>query len=62
MQEILSQTVADEHRAKINDSYTQPNEYYDPFFLKKDGFGTTHISAIDKDGNGAAATNTINYA
>ena len=60
--DILSKLVAEEHRLKINDSYTQATSYYDPFFSTVEDQGTTHVSVIDKSGNGVATTDTINYA
>ena len=60
--DILNKTFAEQHRLKINDSFTQENSYYDPFFTTVEDEGTTHVSVIDRDGNAVAATDTINYA
>ena len=46
----------------MNDSFTQSLSFYDPFFINKKDEGTTHVSAIDKDKNAVAATDTINDA
>ena len=56
-------SVADLHRSKINDTSTQSNDYYDPYFMvSTEDEGTTHVSVLDVDGNAVSATDTINYA
>ncbi|XP_057302421.1 glutathione hydrolase 1 proenzyme-like [Hydractinia symbiolongicarpus] len=59
---IISQDLADMNRMKVNDTSTQENSYYDPFFTTTENHGTTHVSVIDKDGNAVAATDTINFS
>ena len=46
----------------INDSFTQPPGFYDPWFVTTGDRGTTHVSVLDKEGNAVAATDTINFA
>ncbi|MFH4975574.1 hypothetical protein AB6A40_002283 [Gnathostoma spinigerum] len=40
--------------------HAQPSEYYLGDQNAKMDFGTSHVSVLDKDGNGASATTTIN--
>jgi len=59
----LSVANADMHREKINDTSTQSNDFYDPYFIvNTEDEGTTHVSVLDADGNAVSATDTINYA
>ncbi|XP_066914328.1 glutathione hydrolase 1 proenzyme-like [Clytia hemisphaerica] len=60
--DILSDINATNHRDMINLTSTQPNSYYDPYFVTTEDQGTTHVSVLDKDGNAVSATDTINYA
>lgn len=60
-EDIISLAMADRNRMKVNDTSTQENSYYDPFFTTTEDDGTTHVSVIDKDGNAVAATDTINF-
>lgn len=46
----------------INETSTQANSYYDPYFVTTEDEGTTHVSVLDEDGNAVSATDTINYA
>ena len=62
MEEALSQEEADRCRKLINDTQTQPNSYYDDWFVEHEDEGTTHVSVIDEEGNAVAATDTIDWA
>ncbi|XP_070573060.1 glutathione hydrolase 1 proenzyme-like [Ptychodera flava] len=47
-------------RDKINDNQTHDYLYYGPDFYLKDDTGTSHLCAVDADGNAVAVTSTIN--
>ncbi|XP_070573062.1 glutathione hydrolase 1 proenzyme-like [Ptychodera flava] len=47
-------------RDKIHDNQTHDYLYYGPDFYLKDDAGTSHLCAIDADGNAVAVTATIN--
>ncbi len=51
----------DEIRRKIDDSKTQPLEYYEPAFELVDDHGTHHLSVLAPDGSAVAMTSTVNY-
>lgn len=59
---MTSKAEGERLRNLINDSRTQPMSYYDPYFVKQNSEGTTHVSVIDKEGNAVSATETINWA
>eukprot|EP01080_Neovahlkampfia_damariscottae_P009133 gene9133-1222_t len=64
MKLFLSKDHAAEVRTKINLKKTMKPDYYvpphrEPFYLPED-HGTTHVSVVDKHGNGAALTSTVN--
>ena len=58
---MLNQSFADEIRKnKIWLNQTHEYTYYEPLYGLQD-YGTSHLSVLDKDGNAASATHTINY-
>uniref|UniRef100_H3B382 Gamma-glutamyltransferase 5 n=1 Tax=Latimeria chalumnae TaxID=7897 RepID=H3B382_LATCH len=58
---LTSEEFAEAMRKRINDSYTQSQDYYSDSPPGRDGTGTTHVSVVDKDGNAVSATSTINH-
>ena len=59
---ILSAEYAEEIQDRINETKTQPLDYYEPMFEPYSDHGTSHVSIIDAEGNAVAATSTINTA
>lgn len=62
-QNIKSKAEAKKCRSKINDAQTnQTNSYYDDWWFPIEGDGTSHVVALDAEGNAVSATETINFA
>jgi gamma-glutamyltranspeptidase/glutathione hydrolase/leukotriene-C4 hydrolase len=59
--EIHTKQFAEEVRSRIVDSRTQPAEYYRPFYTLKEDLGTSHVSAVDKDGMMVSVTSSVNW-
>jgi gamma-glutamyltranspeptidase/glutathione hydrolase/leukotriene-C4 hydrolase len=59
--EIPTKQFADEVRARIIDTRTQPTEYYRPFYTLKPDPGTSHVSVVDKDGMMVSVTSSVNW-
>uniref|UniRef100_UPI00358ECECC glutathione hydrolase 1 proenzyme isoform X1 n=1 Tax=Myxine glutinosa TaxID=7769 RepID=UPI00358ECECC len=57
---MTSPDFAEHLRRKINDSSTQPLEYYEPSFVPMNDAGTSHMAVLTKDGSAVSATSTIN--
>lgn len=57
---MKSLAYGEETRKRINDSFTQPTNYYNPVFQMSNDQGTAHISIIDSQGNAVSVTSTIN--
>ena len=62
VEEIMSPEYAADVRWSISDTTTFPTDYYRPSFEPNEFHGTSHISALDKDGNAIGLTTTINLA
>ncbi|GFN83038.1 gamma-glutamyltranspeptidase 1-like [Plakobranchus ocellatus] len=56
---MTSRAIGEATRALINDSHTQPTSYYKARAAMINDEGTTHLSAIDGQGNVVAVTSTI---
>lgn len=60
-EELLTQTVASEIRAKISDFKAQNVSYYDPSGIESlETPGTSHVVAADADGMAISVTSTVN--
>ncbi|KAK6184496.1 hypothetical protein SNE40_006962 [Patella caerulea] len=57
---MTSNEFGDSIRQQIDDTRTFDTMYYGPTFYDENKVGTSHISAIDKDGNAVSVTSTIN--
>lgn len=61
MRNLTSEMLAEETRAKINDSFTSNDpEFYGAVTYQPDDHGTSHVSVLDGDGMAVSATSTIN--
>ncbi|KAF9566795.1 gamma-glutamyltranspeptidase [Agrocybe pediades] len=58
--EISTKAFAATILANITDDRTHPPEYYNPVFDIKTDHGTSHSSAVDKNGMAASLTSTVN--
>ncbi|ORX99340.1 gamma-glutamyltranspeptidase [Basidiobolus meristosporus CBS 931.73] len=58
--EMLSKDQGALRRRNISSYKTFPVEYYQPSYQQKNTPGTTHLSAMDKEGGAVALTSTIN--
>ncbi|XP_078083752.1 glutathione hydrolase 5 proenzyme-like [Mustelus asterias] len=58
--ELLSDQFANFIQQRIDDQVHEP-EYYHTGLQALDKYGTSHVSAIDRDGNAVAVTSSINY-
>lgn len=60
IQELTSKSYASAVRANISNDHTYSWEHYNPAYEPNDPKGTSHLSVLDKDGNAAALTTTVN--
>ena len=60
--EIMSPEYAMYAYGGISDQETYPTDHYHPSFESNEVHGTSHISALDKDGKAIGLTTTINLA
>ncbi|KPP60006.1 hypothetical protein Z043_122025, partial [Scleropages formosus] len=59
--DMTSDAFAEDLRRKITDNMTQPESYYEHYYLAPNNQGTTHISVLAEDGSAVSATSTINH-
>uniref|UniRef100_A0A8C9RWK4 Glutathione hydrolase n=1 Tax=Scleropages formosus TaxID=113540 RepID=A0A8C9RWK4_SCLFO len=58
--DMTSDAFAEDLRRKITDNMTQPESYYEHYYLAPNNQGTTHISVLAEDGSAVSVTSTIN--
>ncbi|XP_069703104.1 scoloptoxin SSD14-like isoform X2 [Periplaneta americana] len=59
--ELLSKTVAEKVRHKIEDYNTLPDSEYGPHVSQIEDGGTTHVSVVAPNGDAVAASSSINF-
>ena len=60
MANLTSEDFVRDTLSRINDSFTQPIDYYGPSF-EFNNSGTAHLSVVAPDGSAVALTSTINW-
>nr|XP_060641254.1 glutathione hydrolase 5 proenzyme [Anolis sagrei ordinatus] len=62
LRELISDRFANKVRKRIDSRGDHPLGHYDNVNLTGSGpFGTSHVAAVDQEGNAASATSTINH-
>ncbi|KCV68596.1 gamma-glutamyltransferase [Fonticula alba] len=59
---LIDPAYAKETREKIDDGKTFPPDYYGGNYGVSEAPGTTHITVVDRSGNAASITSTVNIA
>ncbi|BFZ57233.1 hypothetical protein PYCC9005_004284 [Savitreella phatthalungensis] len=58
--ELMGGEFASSAAGNTSDGYTHPWQHYNPKYERVADHGTTHISAIDEEGNAVSITTTVN--